>query len=185
MEARALPEEIQTPRLTLRKQRQAYAPLMFAVADAERERLGRFLPWVENTRGVEDEMDFVRLSLENWEEKKGFNYAIFTRADDQYCGNIGVFNIQWEHDAAEVGYWVRAACEGRGMLSEALQGLEQAMFDAGFNRIELRCNVENQRSAAVAKRNGYALEGRLRQAHFEFGGYRDNFVFSKLRADSR
>ena len=63
---------------------------------------------------------------------------------------------------------------------------EDEFFDGdGLNRIQIQCNVKNAASAGVARRNGYVLEGTIRQRRFNpvLKEYADGYLFSKLRSE--
>ncbi len=55
MDKHHLPELIPGSRVELRRHRPELAELMFSYVDRDRERLARFLPWVEFTKTLEDE----------------------------------------------------------------------------------------------------------------------------------
>ena len=179
-----LPEVILGERIVLRKNRVDMAEVMFRQIDEDRERLGKFLPWVQWTRGVHDERDYIEMTLKQWEEFKMFDYGLFLQNENTYLGNIGVHSIQWEHNCAELGYWILGKFEGQGYVSEGVKALEKVLFNTGFFRIEIRCSGSNSKSCEVAKRCGYTLEGRLRQHRIENGQRRDTLIYSKLKNEA-
>ncbi len=188
MKATSRPSEtLRSKRENLVRLRMDFAPVIFAAVDADRERLGRFLPWVARTRTLEDEIFYIRAATEQWERGEYFDYAIFLRADGsdtgEYLGNVGVHSIAWEHERCEIGYWVKGSREGQGLIAEAVSEVESEVFRLGFNRIEICCSSENSRSARVPERLGYRLEGIMRQDSIENGRYRDTLVHAKLRSD--
>lgn len=50
-------------------------------------------------------------------------------------------------------------------------------------RVEIRCDPENARSAAIPERLGYTLDGVLRHNRIERGTPRDTMVWSMLAAE--
>jgi len=166
--------------LVLRKHSPDDAARMFACVDRDRARLSKYLPWVPTMRTLQDEVEYVRHTHLMWKELKEFDYSIVTDAG-HYVGNIGAHTVHWESERCEIGYWIAAGFEGRGLLSSALRALEKALFESGFRRIEIRCLAENTRSVAVAERNSYVLEGTLRARTKMGDRYLDELIFAKLR----
>ncbi|NDC37033.1 MAG: N-acetyltransferase [Proteobacteria bacterium] len=175
-----LPDLLVTRRLALRRHTLDLAPLIFGVVDAERERLAAFLPWVPSMRSVEDERTFIKNSRRDWDEGRTFDYGIYDGNSNEFLGTIGIHTIRWDHDCAELGFWIARKFEGKGVVSEAVLAMEEELCTVGFHRIEIRCDIRNQRSAAVAKRCGYTLDGVLRQNIHERGRYNDTMVWGKL-----
>jgi ribosomal-protein-serine acetyltransferase len=69
------------------------------------------------------------------------------------------------HGSADLGYWITADHEGRGILTRPATALLDHVFtDRGIARAEIRTSVENRRSRAAAERLGFAHEGTLRSA---------------------
>ena len=163
MQKQTLPTLFRTERLLLRRHQLKLASEMFAGVDGDRERLRQFLPWVDGIRAVADETAYIRQTRQQWEAGQLFDYGLFRQDDQQYLGNLGVHHIVWAHARCELGYWILGQYEGRGYISEAVQGLASLLFSKGFNRIEIRCSSLNLRSAAVPRRLGYVHEGTLRQ----------------------
>lgn len=183
MNKRFLPDTIDGDRLILRRHAPAFAEAMFAAIDRDRDRLARFLPWARLTTAVENSRAFIADSRAKWDDAVQFDYAIFARDGDAYAGNINIFSIKWEHDVGEIGYWLDSRFEGQGLMSGAVRALEATCFAHDFHRLEIRCDTDNERSAAIPKRLGYTLDGTLREDRIRNGAYCDTHVFSKLRGD--
>lgn len=173
-------EELTGPRISLRKHDRRLASTMFEYVEKDRARLRQFLPWVDLTRTVADENDYIEMTLEAWKNHSLFDYGLFLRNGDVYMGNCGIHTISWVNDKCEIGYWLLGEFEGQGYMSEALGLIEQELFELGFNRIEIRCNSKNERSAAVPRRNGYRLETIIRRDG-ALEECRDTLVFAKIR----
>lgn len=170
---------IQGNRVTLKKHSLDLALTMFTYVSEDRERLDRFLPWVEYIQTEEDEKDYILSTHKRWDECSYFDYGIFLDGET-YIGNIGVHSIKWKYNVAELGYWILGKYEGQGLMTEAVKELEQYLFSMGFNRIQIRCSDLNERSAGVPVRCGYTYEGTARQDCIEKGQYRNTKTFSKL-----
>jgi RimJ/RimL family protein N-acetyltransferase len=68
-------------------------------------------------------------------------------------------------------------------MTEAVHAITSyAIHELEANRIEIRCDRNNVRSAAVAERAGFTLEGILRNETTGLDGQlRDTMVFAKIR----
>jgi RimJ/RimL family protein N-acetyltransferase/predicted enzyme related to lactoylglutathione lyase len=184
MESSAPPTTIESARLRLVRHTLEQAEAMFELVDRDRERLGRFLPWVEQTKTIEEERGFIRTTLEQWEKGEIFGFGIFLKSGE-YVGNIGVHGISRGDRRCEIGYWIGAPGEGKGYMSESVRALERELFGIGFHRIEICCSSLNLRSARVPRACGYRLEGLMREDGADPGGVRDTLVFAKLATDGR
>ena len=100
---------------------------------------------------------------------------------------VGTINfshfIRGAFQAATVGYSLHHAVVGRGYMSEALG----AAIDYAFNhlllhRIMLNYIPENTRSAAVAKRLGFVIEGHAKEYLYINGAWRDHVLTSRTNA---
>lgn len=180
-----LPDLLVSRRLALRRHTVDLAPLIYAVVNSERVRIGSFLPWVQAMRSVEDERTFIKNSRKDWDEARIFDYGIYDGNSNEFLGCIGAHTIRWEHDCAELGFWIAQRFEGNGVISEAVQCMEGELKTLGFHRLEIRCDSLNERSAAVAQRCGFTLDGALKQNIFHRGSYRDTMIWGKLLREPR
>jgi RimJ/RimL family protein N-acetyltransferase len=80
----------------------------------------------------------------------------------------------------EIGYWCRTRFEGRGYITEAVRAISRFAFnELGARRLEIRCDARNERSARVAQRAGYQLEGRFHNHRIDSSGQlQDSLIFA-------
>ena len=101
---------------------------------------------------------------------------------NRYLGGTGFHPRDWDIGYFEIGYWIRASAEGRGYVTEAVRLLTDFVFHTlKANRLEIRCDELNVRSAAIPRRLGFVEEGRLRNllsAHD--GRLRTMIIFSLI-----
>ncbi|MEY8709268.1 ribosomal-protein-serine acetyltransferase [Mangrovibacter phragmitis] len=97
---------------------------------------------------------------------------------------VGVvsFNlIEPTNKAAYIGYWLDEAAQGKGILSRSLNAMMMKYAREGLvRRFVIKCIVTNTASNQVAQRNGFTLEGRLREAEFLNGGYHDQNIYGRI-----
>lgn len=179
-----LSEKICADRIYLQKHDLNLAQKMFSYIDQDRKRLNEFLPWVKYSNSVQDQVNYIKLTHENWNNFSGFDYGIFEKKTYEYLGNIGVHTIRWDYHSAELGYWILGQFEGKGFISEAVIALEKELFHVGFNRVQIKCSDKNTRSSNVPLRCGYQYEGCLRSDVIEMESFRNTKVFSKLFSET-
>ena len=161
-----LPARIVTPRLVLRPYRPGDGPAYFAACRANQTHL---LPFEAgnpalDVQTVADAERLVRRFAAEWRTRSVFFLGAWARDTDNWVAQIYVGVVNWTLPEFEAGYWVDAAHEGQGFVSEALRGALGMVFGAmGATRVSLHCNDLNGRSARVAERCGFTLEGHLRE----------------------
>lgn len=172
--------DIRDRELWLRPLLAADAFALFRLIDAERERLGRWLPWVEETRSERDSARFIADATEERRRRRSLVLAMCV--DGGIVGTIGLHYVEWFDRSAELGYWITSGVEGRGIVTRAARAVLTFAFGAvGLHRIVVRCAVGNERSARVAERLGMRREGLLREAHFVGGSFLDQHLYALLR----
>lgn len=157
------------------------AEAVFALVEAERERLRRWLPWVDHTDSAYDISDFIRRSRNDSLEGRSVVLGMFE--DGCVIGGVGAAIGVHGADEADIGYWVVSSAEGRGVVTAAVLRLVAWLFEEGMHRITIRAAVDNTRSRAVAERLGFTFEGVLREALFLDGRHRDAALYSLLRGE--
>jgi ribosomal-protein-serine acetyltransferase len=148
---------------------------VFALVDANRERLRPWMPWVDATAGPAD----TRAFIERDRAADGMD-ALGMYVDGRYVGGIGI-RPDTAHGDAEIGYWIGSAHEGRGLVTRACRALIDHAFDElGMHRITIRAAPGNARSRAIPDRLGFEEEGVMREAGKSELGYHDLVVYGLL-----
>ena len=182
-EAPAFPFErvdIRDGELWLRPLLAADACALFRLIDGERSRLGRWLPWVEETRTERDSARFIADATEERRRRRSLVLAICV--EGTVVGTIGLHYVEWFDRSAELGYWIGSSVEGRGYVTRAAHLVLGFVFaTVGLHRVVVRCAVGNERSARVAERLGMRREGLLREAHYVGGKFLDQHLYALLR----
>ncbi len=172
--------EIRDGELVLRTLESADAPALFRLIDADRARLGRWLPWVEETRTEEDTVRFIADAADERRRRRSLVVGILV--DGTLAGTLGLHYLDWFDRSAELGYWIAAPLEGRGYVTRAARCmLEVAFGTAGLHRVVIRCAIDNARSRRVAERLGFRVEGLLREAQWVGGRFLDQHLLALLR----
>jgi RimJ/RimL family protein N-acetyltransferase len=153
------PERIEHPRFVLRCREEADAPRFKEVVDRNLEHLRRFMPWaLDEPRPVEVLAARIRAAREKFVRGEEWQFGIFSADETRVLGAIGLHQGA-EPGTREIGFWLCRSAEGQGIATEAARILTNlALTRLGAARVEIRCDVRNERSAAVARRLGYVLE---------------------------
>ncbi len=141
------------------------------------------MPWAQTLQSVAETETFARESALRFRNREDLPLALFRKSDGCYVGNSGLHRIDWDVPRFEIGYWVRTSLQGQGYITEAVNGITKFAFELlGAERMEIRCDARNERSAAVARRAGYVQEAKLRcESRAPDGSLRDTLIFALLR----
>jgi RimJ/RimL family protein N-acetyltransferase len=112
-------------------------------------------------------------------------FAIVEPEGDGSCIGLAIAtHIDHPARTAELAYNVAPAHRGRGVATAAVTLLSRWAFDElGMMRLELRIDVRNEASRAVARHCGYVLEGVLRSLHLRGDERVDTELWSRLASD--
>lgn len=105
--------------------------------------------------------------------------------DDQAIGSIGIHpgNDVYSH-TAELGYWLSEDHWGIGLTTEAVRVVCGLAFrDKRIERLFAHVFEANRASSRILEKNGFVLEGRLRQHVEKDGETHDERVYGLLRTD--
>lgn len=157
------------------------AEAVFAVIDANRERLRRWFPWVAPTVSAADTREFIERSQISETDVE----AVGIWVKSEYVGNMGM-RIDPLSNYGEIGYWIAESFEGRGLVTKGCRALiGHGLHELGLHRIEIKAAPDNVRSRAVADRLGFTQEAQLREAGLAAGGYHDLVVYGLLEHEWR
>jgi ribosomal-protein-serine acetyltransferase len=168
----------------LRPLKEADVEELHALIERNRAELALWMQWAAG-QTHEQTLEFIRRARAQESENGGLQRAIV--AKERIVGMVGFPAIDWANRSAGIGYWLDEGQRGQGIMTAAIAALVDHAFEKlRLTRLEIRTDVENARSRAVAERLGFRYEGTLRQA-YRVGDdrYSDDAVYSMLASDPR
>jgi RimJ/RimL family protein N-acetyltransferase len=176
-------EQIETKRLVIRCWRSEDAPALKDAIDSSLGQLREWVPWAMNEPSSEQALA-MRLGVmrERFLAGHDWAYAVFESRESRLVGGAGL-HPRGTTDHLEVGYWLRTDASGRGHASETAVALCGAAFEhTAGSRLEIHCDIENARSAAVAQRLGFTRDREfLQETPTLRGGHRHTVVWTLSR----
>jgi ribosomal-protein-serine acetyltransferase len=168
--------------LELRLYEEADTEALFALVDANREHLRRWLIWPNRIRSVEDERAFVAANRDRFAKENGFNAGIWLSGS--LVGGIGFHYLDRDHRKTEIGYWLAASAQGKGVMTRTVRAmLAHAFGHWRLHRVIVYAATENRRSRAVVERVGFTLEGIVREAEWLGDRFVDLAQYSMLEQE--
>jgi RimJ/RimL family protein N-acetyltransferase len=176
---------LRTPRLLLRCLEPEDAARRKEAVDSSGAHLEHFFPPTpEGRMTLEGHAALVRRSRGNFDLDQDRSYGVFDPDTGRMWGEMFLLK-RAGLGALEVGYWLSLDATGRGIATEAASAMVKVAFEFDqVKRMDLMCNPENERSAAVARRLGFTLEGRLRDRQLApYHERGDLFCFTLLASE--
>ncbi|WP_100012786.1 GNAT family N-acetyltransferase [Lentibacillus sediminis] len=178
------PNEFYTERLLIRLPLPGDGEAVFQAMQASREELKKWMAFAQKNQSLEDTEVNVREAHLQFLKRENMRLHLFRRETGEFIGTSGLHRIDWDVPKFEIGYWIDQRHNGKGYITEAVEGITQFAFrELKANRVEIRCDAKNTKSRAVPERLGFALEGVLHQDSVEIGGdqLRDTCIYAKVR----
>jgi RimJ/RimL family protein N-acetyltransferase len=174
LESKPFAKILKGPRIQLLRAEAEFAEALWHSILRDRELRGVSWPGLANASELKEYLVHVATETPGDEVV----YVIFK--DEQPCGSVHLHNLSYGSHKTELGYAIEKTFEGQGLVTEAIGLAEVELKKLGFNRVEIRCDVENLRSMQLARRNHFRHEGTLLQECIENGRFRDTAIFGKL-----
>ena len=179
-----VPEEIRSERLLIAAPRAGLGPLMHEAVAESMDRIKPWLPWAQEQPSLEECEARMRRMHAKFILREDLPYLIFDREAQgrRLLGGTGLHRMDWAVRRFEIGYWIRSSAEGHGYVAEAVNAMAEMCFTKlNARRLDLRADVSNARSRAVAERCGFALESVVKNESLNPGGeVRDMCVYVRL-----
>lgn len=155
---------------------------LFIAIDESRQHLRPWLNWVDNTTKPEHSLHFIQHSLHQLHAQEGIALGIFHKR--AIIGGIGMHHWDQTISKAQLGYWISKAYEGKGIINTCMTRFIDFLFEkVGLNKLEIHFITNNQRSARVAEKLGFKVEGVIRESSLRNGILEDIVVTGLLRSE--
>jgi len=157
---------------------------LFSVINSNRAHLHPWLPWVDKTTKQEHSLQFIEQSLHELNMQQSLVLGIFYY--NRIIGGIGMHDWHQPTKRAQAGYWISKDYEGRGIMTRCMTYFTGYLFDRiGLNKVELQFVPANKRSAKMAERLGFKIEGVIRQSTLRNGMPEDLVVAGLLKSERK
>lgn len=111
-------------------------------------------------------------------------WGVTRRSDNRLIGTTTLYNLDFTHRRAEVGYALGKEYWGQGYMNEALQALLKYAFETlDLRRLEADVDPRNQASIQTLERLGFQREGYLRERWEVAGEIQDALFYGLLRQE--
>jgi ribosomal-protein-serine acetyltransferase len=161
-----------------------HAEHLNALIEQNRAHIKEWAAWLKDDRTIEDTRAFIKRNLTQLAENKGFTVAIWYRGE--MAGQVEYNYIDWVSRRTEIGYWLGAQFQGKGLMTKSCRVLiNHAFEELKLNRVEMQCAVENRRSQRIPERLGFRQEGTLLQAEWMHDHFNDLVVYAMLASEWR
>jgi ribosomal-protein-serine acetyltransferase len=168
--------------VVLRQLQPEDATALYNQLDTSRKSLRRFLPWVDYNTEEEHTRRFIEMMQRKAEDREAIAFGIWF--EEQLGGVLDLHG--WDHqlEKAEIGYWLGETFRGKGIVVNACGALITFAFETlKLNKLEIRFALQNEQSAQIPIKLGFAKEGILRHSAKLHGQYVDTVVMGILKHD--
>jgi RimJ/RimL family protein N-acetyltransferase len=112
---------------------------------------------------LEQRVALLRRFRGDFDLGRDFVLGIFDLGEELVLGGTGLHTREGL-DGIEIGYWIRESHIGRGLATEISAGLTRVAFEVcGVDRVVIRVDPTNVRSAAIPRKLGFVEEATLRR----------------------
>ena len=141
----------------------------------------RFIGW-PLMKTLEETQNYVEEMIRREAAGTHLYASIVLKATGEVIGTAMIFNFDREAMHAEVGYVFHGSYWGKGYGTEAVTLMSAFSFDVlNLHKLHARVVDANVGSARVLEKNGFELEGRLRDYYFIDNSYYDLMLYARFR----
>lgn len=145
--------------LVLRPLTPADADACVAAARESAASVGRWMDWCHAGYTAAEALAWIELTACGNAEGAMLELGVFDAETGLLLGGAGLNQFNRKHSFCNLGYWVRASRQRRGVATRAAAALARHAFERmAFTRVEIVAAQGNDASHAVARRIGAQFE---------------------------
>jgi ribosomal-protein-alanine N-acetyltransferase len=147
---------------------------------ASDEEVSRFIGWkLMNT--LNETSLFIEEMLRRESVGTHLYASVVLKSTLEVIGTVMIFNFDKEANQAEVGYVFHREHWGKGYGRESLKLVSDFAFESlKLHKLHASVVDANIASCLILQKNGYKLEGRLKDHYFIEDKYYDSLLFGKI-----
>lgn len=152
---------------------------VFALVQRNKIRLQKAMNWPQYVVCEDDTRKTLRANYMLHHMGYAKMFMIFYR--DELAGVFSFNQIVPTDKTAYIGYWLSEDMQGKGIVSAVIEAaISKYAAEGAVRRFVIKCIVTNQASNRVAQRNGFTLEGCLKQAEFLNDEFHDQNIYGRI-----
>jgi len=156
-----------------------YATKMFQLIDDDRDYLSQWMSWPKLTTKVSDCEASAKRMLHDYADGKCLPCYIIYKGSLVGTASFNVIDRSLKR--VEIGYWLSATYQGRGIVTRVCQQLiTVARNDLDIQKIQISVAEENAPSRAVCERLEFDLEGMIKHAENINGRIVTHAIYGKI-----
>ena len=165
--------------ITLHSIHERYVDEIFALVQKNKAWLQTAMDWPKSMLSIEDSR---KMAQGNYIlHHRGYAKMFLIFHQQKMVGVVSFNQIEPTNKVAYIGYWLDKDVLGQGIISRAIQAVvEKYAREGTVRRFVIKCIVSNSASNQVALRNGFTLEGRLKQAEYLNGEFHDQNIYGQI-----
>ncbi len=166
--------------IEMRAYQEEDAAMLYQTIMAQKAYLRPWIAWVDRVQTFADAQDVIRQGRYQTREQRAMPLAVFYKGN--LAGGIGLHDWNHELQSVKIGYWLVENLQGQGLMLQCGKVFIDFLFQKlKLHKVMLDYFPENIKSAALAQRLGFTIEGVLRDATRYHGRYRDLVICGMLR----
>ncbi|EJH4501754.1 50S ribosomal protein L7/L12-serine acetyltransferase [Cronobacter sakazakii] len=165
--------------LALHAVHERFAEPLFSLVQRNKAWLQKAMNWPQYVNKIEDTRQTIQSNA--MLHQRGYAKMFMILLDGEMVGVLSFNQIEPTNKTAYIGYWLDEQHQGQGIISGALQTIMAHYAQRGeVRRFVIKCIVTNAASNRVAQRNGFTLEGRLKEAEYLNGEFHDQHIYARI-----
>ena len=138
--------------------------VFFNLIDSNRVRLEDFFAGtVSKTKTLKETINYCKIIEQKIKDRAYFPFMITDVKTNTFIGLVDVKNIDWNVPKAELGSFIDSGYEGKGITTKATALVVDYLIEEyHFKKLLCRANSKNLGSISVILKNGFLLEGTIR-----------------------
>lgn len=147
---------------------------------ASDEEVSRFIGW-RLMNSIEETREFIEVMIQREAAGTHLYASIVLKESQIIIGTAMIFNFDQEANHAELGYVFHKDYWGKGFGTEAVALMSDfALHSLRLHKLHASVVDANIGSARILAKNGYQLEGRLKDNYYIDNVYYDALLFGKI-----
>lgn len=127
---------------------------------------------------------FIAKCIRHYSKKTAYPLAISSNETGKVIGLIGLNDINVGNKRAELGYWLGKRYWNRGITTEAIGLICKFAFEKlRLHKVFAVTFERNAASHKVLQKNGFKLEGKLREDYYLYRRWHDMLYWGLLKRE--